>query len=140
MSRRRKAAASDDEINHSELGLKIRYLFENYKKDNGEEYVYRDIELASNGRVSSSWLSKLYNGQATGTSFEVLRELTKFFGIDGSFWFKSLEQWKAEAEKSDDENKVDEFSARIAARARGLPEDAQKAIINLLDSIPKEKE
>lgn len=116
-----------------EIAAKIQYLFDTYRKPNGDKYNYLEVDRLTDGKVDNSWLSKLGKGKVTRPGLTVLKAITNFFGVEPDFWFKDLDDWVAEQNEKRNQNTRQE----IATRAGDLPEEAQQIIFDLVDSFEK---
>jgi transcriptional regulator with XRE-family HTH domain len=132
----KKSKQIKDTAVNNEIALKLKYLLDNYTKANGERYSYTEIAELTGGQIDHSWLSKLASGQATRPGLQVLKALTSFFKIDASFWFRDLEEWKAEYENQQIKLTDKEINAqKIALRASSLDEDSQQIVLDLIQSL-----
>lgn len=110
-----------------ELAQKINFLFDNFKKPNGERYTFSEVEQRSNGVVDQSWLWKLAHGQVTRPGLRVLKTISDFFEIDSNFWFNELDETSLNRVKQD----------VLALRAINLSPEALQIVLNLIDSLEK---
>lgn len=119
---------------NEEIAAKIRYLFENYRKPDGNRYSYSEVEKLTNKEVRNSWLSKLAKGKAGTPGLGVIKALTEFFGITPDFWFKDLSQWEYEQERGNGED-YQEFRSSVATRTSSMPGHAKQVINDMLESF-----
>ena len=77
--------------NQQLIAVKVRLLFETQRKQNGDKFTYEEVEAATKGAITNSWISKLANGHVTRPGLWTLKALTDFFDIDPTFWFSPLD-------------------------------------------------
>lgn len=134
--------APEGESIDSEIGEKVRFLLNTFKKPNGEPYNYREVEEGTKGEINYSWLWKLANGHVNNPGIQALKSLTTFFGITPDFWFKDLNEWVAEQTSVSDNEQVgkgDELE-RLALYAKGLNAEDLDIVINLVEAFRKRNE
>lgn len=120
----------------NEMAEKLNYLFENFRKSNGQKYSYLEVENLTQGKVHNSWLSRAASGQSPRPSLRSLKALNDVFGVDPGFWFKDLQEWLEEQEAKNNPSQ-DIQSQQIAMRASELSPDAQEVILDLIESFEK---
>jgi transcriptional regulator with XRE-family HTH domain len=110
-----------------ELAQKINFLFDNFRKPNGDRYTFSEVEQRSGGEVDQSWLWKLAHGQVTRPGLRVLKTISDFFEIDSNFWFNELDETSLARVKQD----------VLALRAINLSPEALQIVLNLIESLEK---
>lgn len=110
-----------------ELARKINFLFDNFRKPNGDRYTFSEVEQRSGGEVDQSWLWKLAHGQVTRPGLRVLKAISDFFEIDSNFWFDELDEHSLTRVKQD----------VLALRAINLSPEALQIVLNLIESLEK---
>ncbi len=119
-----------------EISAKINYLFENYRKPNGQKYNYLEVEALSEGIVHNSWLSRVATGHSPRPSLWSLKALSKIFGVEPGFWFKDLEEWILEQAHKKEQLENPEIQ-QIALRANNLSPQEKQVLLDLIDSFEK---
>ncbi len=120
----------------NEMAEKINYLFEHFRKPNGQKYSYLEVENLTQGKVHNSWLSRTASGQSPRPSLRSLKALNEVFGVDPGFWFKDLQDWLEEQEVKNNPGQ-DTQSQQIAMRASELSPGAKEVILDLIESFEK---
>jgi transcriptional regulator with XRE-family HTH domain len=115
-----------------ELARKVNYLFQTIRKENGDRYLFTEVEEITRGAVTQSWLWRVSHGQVTSPSLWTLKALSDFFKINPAYWFNApddnlKEQVQAERDVQD-----------IALRSLKLTSQGRKVILNLLKSFDQE--
>src|SRR5438128_10192818 len=112
-------ADGDDEI-AKQLAEKVGFLFETFKKPNGDNYTFREVaELTG---LDSTWIWRLSKAQVTRPGIRTLKLLSDFFNVDPSFWFNDLTEGYKIKMKIEHGN---ETVQQIALRSLELPPEAQ---------------
>lgn len=129
---------SNSELNEyaREIAEKINYLFENYKKPNGQKYSYLEVEALTEGKVHNSWLSRVASGQSPRPSLWSLKALSKVFGVEPGFWFKDLDEWTLEQEQKKSQLENPEIQ-QIALRANKLSPQEKQVLLDLIESFER---
>jgi hypothetical protein len=114
----------------ADITAKINYLFETYRKPDGEKYSFADV---AGSEMDATALYRLAKGERTNPGYKTLAVLNKFFGLAGDFWFLPLEEWekKRSRDAQGEEVSNDPTMDMIVARARQLT-PGQKVIIGQL--------
>ena len=119
-----------------EIAEKINYLFENYRKANGQKYNYLEVEALTEGKVHNSWLSRVASGHSPRPSLWSLKALSKVFGVEPGFWFKDLDEWISEQKQRKTELENPEIQ-QIALRANKLSPQEKQVLLDLIESFEK---
>ena len=101
-------------------------------EENGDRYLFTEVEEITRGAVTQSWLWRVSHGQVTSPSLWTLKALSDFFKINPAYWFNApddnlKEQVQAERDVQD-----------IALRSLKLTSQGRKVILNLLKSFDQE--
>ena len=114
-----------DQEYSEELALKVNFLFDKFRKPDGQKYTFSEVEQRTGGEVDQSWLWKLAHGQVSRPGLRVLKAISDFFGVDSNFWFDELDETSL--------TKVREDS--LALRARKLTPEALQIVLGLIESM-----
>jgi transcriptional regulator with XRE-family HTH domain len=114
-----------------ELADKVNYLFQVYRKDNGDKYTFSEVQELSGGKIHQSWLWKLANGKAVRPSADALKALSDFFGVDFKYWYGELN----EEVKNDILLHSKEDIMLIATQATELTPEGKRYVLNLIKSL-----
>jgi hypothetical protein len=131
-----------------EVADKVGFLFDTFKNpDTGEVYTFRDVEAATEGKLSYHWLWKLANANFSSPGLNYLKLLTDFFQVDPKLWFRDLDEGlKGELVRERDyklgKAKPQEVYG-LALRSTSFdslePEEKQ-LIVNMIEALKKNKE
>lgn len=131
-----------------EIAQKVSFLFDAFRKqDTDEIYSFRDVEAATEGKLSYHWLWKLANANFSSPGLHYLKLLTDFFQVDPKLWFRNLDdELKTELVRERDYKlgkvKPQELF-RVALRDTSFdslePEEKQ-LILNMIEALKKNKE
>ncbi|MBN9392143.1 MAG: hypothetical protein J0I20_29160 [Chloroflexi bacterium] len=131
-----------------EVADKVGFLFDTFRNpETGEVYSFRDVEAATEGKLSYHWLWKLANAHFSSPGLHYLKLLTDFFQVDPKLWFRDLDDnLKGELVRERDfklgKAKPLELY-RLALRDTSFdslePEEKQ-LIFNMIEALKKNKE
>lgn len=131
-----------------ELAQKVGFLFDTFRNpDTGEVFTFRDVEAATQSKLSYHWLWKLANANFSSPGLNYLKLLTDFFQVDPKLWFRDLDEGlKTELVRERDlklgKVKPQELF-RVALRDTSFdslePEEKQ-LILNMIEALKKNKE
>lgn len=131
-----------------EIAQKVGFLFDTFRNpETGEIYTFRDVEAATQGKLSYHWLWKLANANFSSPGLNYLKLLTDFFQVDPKLWFRDFdEELKNELIIERDyklgKTKPQELF-RVALRDTSFdslePEEKQ-LILNMIEALKKNKE
>ena len=118
------------------LAERIEILFRTFRRKDGKEYTYKEVEAGTGKAVTAPYVWKLRTGQAKNPSIRVLRALSEFFGVPISYFIEDTSEEELANLKLAAEFR-DTGVARIALRASDLDEDGQRAILEMIEYVRK---
>lgn len=122
------------ETTDSSFAARLNHLFEEKRKPNGDRYSKKEV-IESSPALSRVILWRLETGQSLKPSYEVVKALADFFGVQPGYFFES-------SETNDETTKADpqEEALESVLRNYGLSREELKAILLMIDAIKKSKE
>lgn len=114
------------EVNN--FALRLNRLFEEKKKPDGKQYSQTEVLEGTHGTLTRVYLWKLRNAHALNPSFQVIRGLADFFGVDPGYFFEN----DAPSETTGT-NLVHEISARVST----LNLQEQQTVLFMIEAIQK---
>jgi transcriptional regulator with XRE-family HTH domain len=118
------------------LAERLERLFKTFRRKDGKEYTYKDIEAGTGKAVTAPYVWKLRTGEAKNPSIRILRALSEFFGVPMTYFVEDTSEEELANLKLAAELR-DPNVARIALRARDLDEDGQRAILEMIEYVRK---
>jgi transcriptional regulator with XRE-family HTH domain len=118
------------------LAERIEILFKTFRRRDGREHTYKDVEAGTGKAVTAPYVWKLRTGEAKNPSIRILRALSEFFGVPMTYFVEDTsEEELANLELA--AQLRDTGVARIALLARDLDEDGQRSILEMIDYVRK---
>ena len=121
---------------------RLNWLFENVLNDEGRPYRNSDVTrgTAKIGRkVSTTYLSKLRNGEQSNPNWQVVRVLAEFFDVPITFFYEeTLSDSYKESLKVAKLLDTDEVSREIATRSVALNKVSKQAILQIITQLSGE--
>ena len=118
------------------LAERIETLFGTFRKKDGKEYTYKEVEAGTGKAVTAPYVWKLRTGQATNPSIRVLSALSEFFSVPISYFIEDTSKEELANLKLAAELR-NSGTARIALRASDLDEDGQRAVLEMIEYVRK---
>lgn len=113
----------------------LNRLLENNKKPNGTPYSQKEVVESAPGILTREYLWRLRTGKALKPSYQIVKALADFFGIDPNYFFESNTQQDETAENSQQKD----LSHLISLRSSELDIESQKTILVIIDALKKSK-
>jgi transcriptional regulator with XRE-family HTH domain len=119
------------------LAEKIDLLFKTFRKPDGSQYTYQEVEEGTNKAVTGAYVWKLRTGKAENPSYKVLKVLSDFFEVPVSFFFEEevseeyLQNLKLATQLRED------GVQHIALRAGDLDEAGKRAVLEMIEYVRK---
>jgi len=119
------------------LAEKIDLLFKTFKKPDGSQYTYQEVEEGTGKAITGAYVWKLRTGKAENPSYKVLKVLSDFFQVPVSFFF--------EEEVSEEYLQNLKLATQlrgagvqhIALRAGDLDEAGKRAVMEMIEYVRK---
>jgi len=122
----------------STLARKIDLLFKNFKKPDGQEFTYQEVEEGTNKAVTGAYVWKLRTGKAENPGYRVLKALSDFFGVSVSYFFDEQEPSEEYVQKLRLAAELHKAGvAHIALRASDLDEAGRRAVLEMIEYVRK---
>lgn len=122
----------------STLAKKIDLLFKNFKKPDGQEFTYQEVEEGTNKAVTGAYVWKLRTGKAENPGYRVLKALSDFFGVSVSYFFDEQEPSEEYVQKLRLAAELHKAGvAHIALRASDLDEAGRRAVLEMIEYVRK---
>ena len=118
------------------LAERIETLFKTFRKKDGKEFTYKEVEAGTGKAVTAPYVWKLRTGQATNPSIRVLKALSEFFGVPTSYFIEDTSKEELANLKLAAQLR-NSGTARIALRASDLDEDGQRAVLEMIEYVRK---
>jgi transcriptional regulator with XRE-family HTH domain len=110
---------------------KLETLFDEVRKADGAKYTQAEVVEGTNGVLTRVYLWKLRTGRAGNPGFHIIQALADFFKVDVGYFSHNGED-SAEREQPQPAGK---YFDEIVNRASQLDDQAQKALLSLMDYI-----
>ena len=118
------------------LAERIERLFKTFRRKDGKEYSYKDVEAGTGKAVTAPYVWKLRTGEAQNPSLRILRALSEFFGVPMTYFIQDTSEEELANLKLAAELR-DTGVARIALRASEVDEDGRRAILEMIEYVRK---
>jgi len=121
----------------STLAEKIDLLFKTFRKPDGSQYTYQEVEEGTGKAVTGAYVWKLRTGKAENPSYKVLKVLSDFFEVPVSFFFEEevSEEYLQNLKLA---TQLREASVQhIALRAGDLDEAGKRAVLEMIEYVRK---
>lgn len=99
---------------------RLNRLFEERRKPDGKRYTQTEFIRGIDGLITRVYLWKLRTGRATNPSYDVLKAIAGFFGVDVNYFFGEEQ---------------DEVVMRIARGAEALDQDGRRQVLDLVERL-----
>ncbi len=117
------------------LAERVDRLFQEFRRPDGREYSYLDVERGTQPTVTGAYVWKLRTGRATNPGYRVLKALSDFFQVPVTYFFQD--------ELADSEMAALKLAARLqresvaqlALRASELDEQALEMLLTLVEYL-----
>lgn len=121
----------------STLAEKIDLLFRTFKKPDGEEFTYQEVEEGTHKAVTGAYVWKLRTGKGENPGYRVLEALSDFFGVPVSYFFEEqvTEEDVQNLKLATELRKAG--VAHIALRASDLDKAGKRAVLEMIEYIRK---
>jgi transcriptional regulator with XRE-family HTH domain len=106
---------------------KLDRLFRKIKKPTGEEFTPEEIQVATNKRITSSYIYRLRAGQSGNPTIDKVKVLSDFFGISPSYFFE-----EEATEPTPDPNRI---IAQIVRRVQSLDMAVLEELMIMMKAI-----
>ncbi|MDD5369134.1 MAG: helix-turn-helix transcriptional regulator [Anaerolineaceae bacterium] len=116
-----------------DLAKKLDTLFETVTKPDGSRYTQEEVIRGTGGVLTRVYLWKLRTGRARNPSFNTMKAIASFFGVDPSYFFESENKGIEQAQEDDLVNK-------IAFRSSELDKEGKQAVLQMIDYILKSQD
>lgn len=113
----------------------LNRLLENNKKPDGTPYSQKEVVESAPGILTREYLWRLRTGKALKPSYQVVKALADFFGIDPSYFFADNTA-RVQTTENDQQK---ELSHLISLRSAELDPEAQKTILLIIEAMKKSK-
>ena len=87
------------------IAQKFELLMDRYRRPDGRRWSGQELQDASGGAVSRSYVSALRNGRIANPRFDKLRALAKAMGFPPELWFGNLDTLRVSAGAKRDEGR-----------------------------------
>jgi transcriptional regulator with XRE-family HTH domain len=119
------------------LAEKIDLLFKTFKKPDGSQYTYQEVEEGTNKAITGAYVWKLRTGRAKNPSYKVLKVLSDFFQVPVSFFFEEevSEEYLQDLKLA---TQLREAGVQhIALRTGDLDEAGKRAVLEMIEYVRK---
>jgi len=119
------------------LAEKIDLLFKTFKKPDGSQYTYQEVEEGTGKAITGAYVWKLRTGKAENPSYKVLKVLSDFFQVPVSFFFEEevSEEYLQNLKLA---TQLREAGVQhIALRAGDLDEAGKRAVMEMIEYVRK---
>ena len=119
------------------LAEKIDLLFKTFRKPDGSQYTYQEVEEGTGKAITGAYVWKLRTGKAENPSYKVLKVLSDFFQVPVSFFFEEevSEEYLQNLKLA---TQLREAGVQhIALRAGDLDEAGKRAVLEMIEYVRK---
>ena len=119
------------------LAEKIDLLFKTFRKPDGSQYTYQEVEEGTGKAITGAYVWKLRTGKAENPSYKVLKVLSDFFEVPVSFFFEEevSEEYLQNLKLA---TQLREAGVQhIALRAGDLDEAGKRAVMEMIEYVRK---
>jgi len=119
------------------LAEKIDLLFKTFRKPDGSQYTYQEVEEGTGKAITGAYVWKLRTGKAENPSYKVLKVLSDFFEVPVSFFFEEevSEEYLQNLKLA---TQLREAGVQhIALRAGDLDEAGKRAVLEMIEYVRK---
>ncbi len=113
----------------------LNRLLENNKKPDGTPYSQKEVVESAPGILTREYLWRLRTGKALKPSYQVVKALADFFGIDPNYFFQN----NATQPDTPETDQQKDLSHLISLRSAELDIESQKTILVIIDALKKSK-
>ena len=121
----------------SNLAEKIDLLFKTFRKPDGSQYTYQEVEEGTGKAITGAYVWKLRTGKAENPSYKVLKALSDFFQVPVSYFFEEevSEEYLQNLKLA---TQLREAGVQhIALRAGDLDEAGKRAVLEMIEYVRK---
>lgn len=108
---------------------RLNRLFEEKRKPNGDRHAKKEV-IESSPALSRLILWRLETGQTLKPSYEVVKALADFFGVQPGYFFEEDEEIKIDEIEPDREKQLETL-----LKSFGVAEEGRKALRAMIDVL-----
>ena len=119
------------------LAALVNQLFETHRHPSGREYQLSEVAAATDGALTTSWLSLVRKGAITRPGADKIQRLADFFGVEAAYFTGRQPQSRGVADTAQDAELRRVMSQplvrEMALRAGALDEEDQQRLFDLVN-------